>query len=301
MRISQVALEPLLRDLLERNGRHVQVDFGWRFDRFTEHGDHVGSDLTHGPTAERRQVRSKYLVGCDGAGSPVRRQLGIEWDVTDSRLGPIAAIKRRYGWMAAAGTLLRMMKPGRKLPDGRVYLIHFKSKDHSFFHRNGIFWHEQSALNGDILIAQNDVDTWTLHVPMNTSMDPERMDAKAVLRERLERDIDCEILAANAWRPALAIANHFGRGRVWLAGDACHQVIPTGGYGMNTGVGEAVTLGWMLAATLQGWGGPKLLAACWTFAILASPGCTRRRCCWSAPISMSPGAGRPHLPMPWRC
>jgi len=261
MRMSQVVLEPLLRDMLERNGRQVQVDFGWRFDSFTEESDHVISNLTNVQTGEKRQVRSRYLAGCDGAKSQVRRQLGIEWNVMDTRLGPIAAIKHKYGLAAAAGTLFGSLKPGRKIPDGRVFMIHFKSKDLSFFHRNGVFWHEQCAQTGDTLIAQDDVETWTLHVLMNSTMDPDRIDPKALLRERLGRNIECEILAANAWRPALTIANQFGRGRVWLAGDACHQVIPTGGYGMNTGVGEAVTLGWMLAAMVQGWGGPKLLAA----------------------------------------
>ena len=46
---------------------------------------------------------------------------------------------------------------------------------------------------------------------------------------------------------------------MFLAGDAVHLVIPTGGLGMNGGVGDAMDLGWKLAATLQGWGGPRLL------------------------------------------
>jgi hypothetical protein len=46
---------------------------------------------------------------------------------------------------------------------------------------------------------------------------------------------------------------------VFLAGDAVHLVIPTGGLGMNTGVGDAIDLAWKLAATLRGWGGPNLL------------------------------------------
>jgi 2-polyprenyl-6-methoxyphenol hydroxylase-like FAD-dependent oxidoreductase len=261
MRVSQIVLEPLLRELLEANDNTARVDFGWKFERFVESGETVISELVNSQTGEKRQVESKYLVGCDGAGSAVRRQLGIQWDVMDTRTGPLGAIRRRYGLMTAAGALLRVAKRGRKIPDGRVYLIHFKSSDLSFFHRNGIFWHEQCAQNGDTLIAQDDVDTWTLHVLMDASMDPEKIDPKVLLAERLGRVIDCKILAANHWRPALTIAKGFGRGRVWLAGDSCHQVIPTGGYGMNTGVGEAVTLGWMLAGVIQGWGGPKLLEA----------------------------------------
>src|SRR6202043_3325301 len=65
----------------------------------------------------------------------------------------------------------------------------------------------------------------------------------------------------NSWTPHLLLAQSYGRGRVFLAGDAVHQYIPTGGYGMNTGIGDAVDLGWKLAATLRGIGGPELLAS----------------------------------------
>ena len=213
-------------------------------------------------TGEQRKIRSQYLVGCDGAGSTVRRQLGIDWDVLDTRTGPIQAIKRRYGWRSTASTLARLvLKRGKRLPDGRVYMIHFKSKDLDFFHRNGVFWHEQCASTGDTLIAQDDAESWTLHVVLDTTIDTRTIDPRSFLFERFGRQFDCEVLEANEWRPALTIAKQFGRGRVWLAGDACHQVIPTGGYGMNTGVGEAATLGWMLAATIRGWGGSKLLPA----------------------------------------
>src|SRR4029077_1315116 len=53
----------------------------------------------------------------------------------------------------------------------------------------------------------------------------------------------------------------FGSRRVFLAGDACHLFVPTGGFGMNTGIGDAVDLSWKIAAVEQGWGGPRLLAS----------------------------------------
>ena len=109
------------------------------------------------------------------------------------------------------------------------------------------------------MIAQNDLDTWTLHVPLRAGVDAEALDPKQVLYDSLGREFECEVIVANAWTPRLAMAKSYGRGRVWLAGDAVHQMIPTGGYGMNTGVGDAVDLGWKLAAVLEGWGGPGLL------------------------------------------
>ena len=90
--------------------------------------------------------------------------------------------------------------------------------------------------------------------PAGRGGDADAIDPKQFLFDRLGTEFDCEVIVANAWRPRLAVANHYGRGRVWLAGDSTHQFIPTGGYGMNTGVGDAVGLGWALAAILQGWG-----------------------------------------------
>jgi FAD binding domain len=73
-------------------------------------------------------------------------------------------------------------------------------------------------------------------------------------------DFAYEILVANAWTPRLLVAESYGIDRVLLAGDAVHQYIPTGGYGMNTGIGDACDLSWKLAATLHGFGGPGLMA-----------------------------------------
>ena len=70
-----------------------------------------------------------------------------------------------------------------------------------------------------------------------------------------------DMLYVGAWRQNLLLAERFQEGRVFLAGDAAHLVIPTGGLGMNTGVGEATDLAWKLAGTLQGWGGPNLLTS----------------------------------------
>jgi hypothetical protein len=57
------------------------------------------------------------------------------------------------------------------------------------------------------------------------------------------------------------VADNYGAGRVWMAGDSTHQFIPTGGYGMNTGICDAVDLTWKFAAVLQGWGGSRLLTS----------------------------------------
>ena len=70
-----------------------------------------------------------------------------------------------------------------------------------------------------------------------------------------------EILVRSTYRPSIAIARSYAgsKGRVYLAGDSAHQNIPTGGYGMNIGLGDGFDLSWKMAATLHGWGGPGLL------------------------------------------
>ena len=93
---------------------------------------------------------------------------------------------------------------------------------------------------------------------MTGELDPAR-----VLRDFLGvgRDdaFEAEILLANHWTAHLLVAERYRDGRVFLAGDSAHQFVPTGGYGMNTGVGDAVDLGWKLGAVLNGWGGERLL------------------------------------------
>jgi len=77
----------------------------------------------------------------------------------------------------------------------------------------------------------------------------------------LAMPIEFEMLSVNEWTQHLLCAERYAEGRVFIAGDAAHLVIPTGGLGMNTGVGDAADLSWKLAAALAGWGGAQLLAS----------------------------------------
>jgi 4-hydroxyisophthalate hydroxylase len=61
------------------------------------------------------------------------------------------------------------------------------------------------------------------------------------------------------WDLRIDIAERYRQGRVFLAGDAAHSHPPYGAHGLNTGLEDAVNLGWKLAAVLHGWGGPGLL------------------------------------------
>jgi len=84
-------------------------------------------------------------------------------------------------------------------------------------------------------------------------------DAAQSVRDSIGNDIPFEVIDTKEWAGHHAVAERFQDGRVFIAGDAAHLLWPSGGFGMNTAMGDAVDLGWKLAATLHGWGGPGLL------------------------------------------
>lgn len=147
-----------------------------------------------------------------------------------------------------------------------MHLTHFKSRDLSKLHRQGQFWHIFFT-SGSIIISQDEVDTWTIHNPVPVGTKIETLDPVQAIykglggeKEPLEIEID-EILLTSVWRPNIYLADKYTSEhcRVFLAGDSAHQNIPTGGYGMNTAVGDSFDIGWKVAACLAGHGCQHLL------------------------------------------
>ncbi|MEM7704513.1 MAG: FAD-dependent monooxygenase [Pseudomonadota bacterium] len=254
MRVSQVLLEPVLKQHLDDHSQHITLMFGWSLESLTQDEEGVTATIRSTETGETQQVRSQYLAGCDGAGSVARKTLGIPVN-TITPLDFVADDDRTNYRDVARG------EPPADAPRvDPMFMIHWESNDLDVFERYGIAWHLQSPLRWSI-ISQNDKDTWTIHVPVPLYPEVEQMDPKEFLFKLLGCEFDCRVLVANPWYPRLGLADAYGSGRVWLAGDSVHQVIPTGGYGMNTGVGDATALGWVLAANVNGWGGEKLFQA----------------------------------------
>jgi hypothetical protein len=83
----------------------------------------------------------------------------------------------------------------------------------------------------------------------------------AALLRAMGKPFDYEILSVMRWVRRELVADRYGTKRVFVAGDAAHLMSPTGGFGMNTGIGDAVDLGWKLEAVHNGWGGLDLLAS----------------------------------------
>jgi len=226
MRVSQIVIEPALKRAVEAQAP-VLCKFGTAFEDCAQDADGVTVVLRETVTGRTETIRCAYLAGCDGGTSRVRSCLGIQLE-GQARVG-------------------------------QRYMVHFRSSARDMLQRWGIAWHYQSPRG--TLIAQDDVNHWTLHTRPKPSDDLDRVDPDALLARFMGGSIPCEILVANPWTPHLLVAEVYRRGRVFLAGDAAHQYIPTGGYGMNTGIGDACDLGWKLAAQVLGFGGPGLLAA----------------------------------------
>jgi 2-polyprenyl-6-methoxyphenol hydroxylase-like FAD-dependent oxidoreductase len=217
MRVSQVEIEPVMRAAVADEPT-IESRFGVAFEDLTIEGDAVRVTLRDQDSGAVETVRCRYLVGCDGGASRVRACLGIGLDGE-------AAVAQRY-------------------------MVHFRSTATDILQPFGIAWHYQSSVG--TLIAQNDRDVWTLQTRPPDGVAPDKVDPHERLRSFAGTDFDYEIIVANSWTPHLLVADSYGTDRVFLAGDAAHQYIPTGGYGMNTGIGDAVDIGWKLAAVIKG-------------------------------------------------
>jgi 2-polyprenyl-6-methoxyphenol hydroxylase-like FAD-dependent oxidoreductase len=225
MRVSQVEIEPVLQNAIDKHP-NVDARFGAEFMSLEETDDGIVSTVYDRHSERTYQIASMYLLGCDGGGSRVRDCVSI----------PLSG-------------------QSRVMPR---FMTHFHSDERRLLQRWGVAWHYQS--NYGTLIAQNDKDIWTLHSRF-PSGHAQAVDPSALLTYFAGEAFEHKILVANPWTPHLLVADEYFRGRVLLAGDAAHQYIPTGGYGMNTGIGDAFDMSWKLAAVLTGFGGPGLIGS----------------------------------------
>jgi len=223
--ISQYTLEPLLKSVAE-SIPSLRVQFGWEFIGLRQDRDGVSARL-RSVKGEVEEVCAAYLVGCDGGASAVRKELGIGLSGEGNLLELRQALFR-------CDELFDRLPIGDGPGRGRHYHV---ADDKATF-----------------LIMQDSTKHWTLHSVLDSD---EKMETE--FERTVGIPVKYEMLSCAPWRQNLLLADRYGKYRVFLAGDAVHLVIPTGGLGMNSGVGDAIDLSWKLAATLAGWGGPSLL------------------------------------------
>jgi 2-polyprenyl-6-methoxyphenol hydroxylase-like FAD-dependent oxidoreductase len=230
-RCNQLWLDPILRD---RAGGFpsVALRYRTRFERLDQHPDRVDATLRDLATGELQTVSAQYLVDCSGSHSPIRQALGIAMNGTP-------------GIDYNLSIFVRVPELWRHHGKGKAALIHVIS----------------AAGPRRSLVLLDGHELWRFGVTGKEFYDAcDNVDAEALFDGIGGRNIPREFLSIRRWSARDVVADRYQGGRVFLAGDAAHINHPDGGFGLNTGMGDAVDLGWKLEAALAGWGGAGLLA-----------------------------------------
>ena len=228
-RCPQIWFDPILRRFAQSRPT-VAVRFETKLSAFEQDAKGVTAELVNTRTGRRETVTADFLAACDGASSPIRQSLGIGLDGLRLLSHNINVFFR-----AAELYVLEMRENGlmNVLFDGQGQ------------------WGVNVAVDG--------TSTWRLSVYSEERIDPATVDVLTIIRRLSGRDIDHEVLNLNCWTRRHAVAERYRAGRVFLIGDSAHQLTPNGGFGMNTGIGDAVDFCWKLEAVRTGWGRPGLL------------------------------------------
>jgi 2-polyprenyl-6-methoxyphenol hydroxylase-like FAD-dependent oxidoreductase len=216
-------LSGLLRDAARA---HPLIDLrdGWTFTDLRLEPDRAVATVLEAGTGTRHVIEAAHLAGCDGAQSTVRRCIGVPMEQINSPANHYTVYFRSAGLCGPAGG------PSTIFVDGMT-----------------LSWRPDS-------------DCWIGQLPAG----PEEAtvtDPATLLNGRLGLGGETpQILGVVQWDDALAIASVYRRGTAYLVGESAHRFHPPGG-NVDTCIGDAVDLGWKLAATINGWGGPALLAS----------------------------------------
>ena len=229
--VPQYVLEDVLRQCAQ-SLPHVTMHFETEFLALTQTASGVTTqvrDLRRGQTAT---MQSRYLIGADGARSSVRDAIGVT--------------------MIGEGAYSRNFSVIFRAPDLAARQIHGPAI---------MYWMLNEEMPS-LLGPMDENGLWTFMITkLADTVDPATVDATDLIRRGTGlRDLAIEVVGTDLWVAHRLVADHYARGRAFLVGDACHLHPPFGGFGMNMGIGDAVDLGWKMAAHLAGWGGEDLLA-----------------------------------------
>jgi 2-polyprenyl-6-methoxyphenol hydroxylase-like FAD-dependent oxidoreductase len=230
-RCPQLWFDPILVRAVAQHDS-VQRLYHHRFISFHEEPDRVVATVDDLKSGETFEIACQYLVACDGAGSKIRQTLDIGM-TGRSALGHSVAIFLRSENLIAhhqMGEAERYIFVG---PEGT--------------------WGNLTAIDGR--------DLWRLTVitGADTMQDVVAHADRHVRRCMGSDKISFEIISTLPWRRSQLTAERYGEGRLFLVGDSAHTMSPTGGLGMNTGMGDAVDLSWKVKAVLDGWAPSTLL------------------------------------------
>lgn len=234
--LPQHRLEPILVGEAQRRG--VVTRFRTEFVGLVQDAEGVTATIRDLDTDETHTVRAGYVIGADGGQSRVAETIGLPM-TGESGLAP--ALNVRF----------------------RADLTRY------FAHRPGsIFWVLQPDRDGAMGNAMlRMVEPWTewvigfVHLGeslRDLTEDEIRDEVRQVVRDD---DVQIDILGVYPWRINSVVAQEYGSGRVFCAGDAVHRHPPMNGLGGNTSIQDAFNLAWKLAAVLRWGAGVELLAS----------------------------------------
>ena len=226
--IAQPLVEEVLREAVA-DLESCHLCLGWSLHTLQQDEDGVLTTIVN-EQGEQRQIEASYVLGCDGARSVVRASIGVHYvGTSDSRPN--------------FGLVFRAPGLAERQPHGPA--VHY--------------WVLNPACPG--LLGRMDLeDRWWL-IANGVSAEAGHADPHALITGLVGAEIEAELLGTDPWIARLLLADRYRDGRVFLVGDAAHLNPPWGGHGFNTGIGDAVNIGWKLAAVLDGWGGDRLLAS----------------------------------------
>jgi len=235
-RVQQMYIEVVLNAQAEK-WPAADVRFGWRALRLEQRDGGVTVEAQQLSTGKTERIEADYAVGCDGPRSLVRAALGIGYEGSS--------------------------REERDFMGGKMLAVYIRSSAFYDVVRAPRAW-QYWAMNRDQRALVNAIDgrgLWVLHVQLPREGASPADYARESLVRATGREFPFEILGVAEWTAGYTlVAERFGGGRVFIAGDAAHLFTPTGGQGYNTSVDDASNLGWKLAAVCQGWGGSGLPA-----------------------------------------
>lgn len=236
-RAQQMLIEPVLRRHAQR-WPSVDLRFGWKVEDIGQTADAVRLRAVELSSGRSIDFEADYAVGCDGPKSLVRETLGIDHEGIGSE--------------------------DREFLGGRMLATYLEAPD--FYRtaparRSWQYWAVNRKRFG-ALVAIDGAGRFVLHTQLPRGMQKSLSYARESVEITAGRAFPYEILGIADWTAGFTlVAERYGAGRVFLAGDAAHLFTPTAGLGYNTSVDDVSNLGWKLAAVCQGWGGRGLLAS----------------------------------------